>query len=232
MEDITVLYYTSNRIEEPFATNVRNHLLSFISKGTPIISISQKPMNFGNNIYVKDLNPSIYNIYKQIYIGASAVSTRYIMCAEDDALYNLEHFQYRPPDDAFGYNLNKWMVNGNFFFHRNRVNMSTCVAPTDLMVNTLEVRLTKYPDPEMKLVKWGEPGRFEEFLGLPIVKMDLFKTEQAVLTFNHRPSVGGVRRTMKGDVIKEELMGWSKATELWKEMYEGGGKNGNSNRTF
>ena len=47
--NITLLYYTASRIPEKFGENVRQHLLE-TAKGKPIVSVSQKPLEFGDNI--------------------------------------------------------------------------------------------------------------------------------------------------------------------------------------
>ncbi len=220
MPDLTVLYYTANLVEEPFATNIRRNLLA-LCNNIPIISISHKPMDFGQNICVAGFEYSIYNIYRQILIGAEAAKTKYVLCAEDDALYNTEHFNYRPSEDTFAYNVNRWMVHGDIFFHRNRINMSMGIAPTELMVDTLTKRFAKFPQllPREQLAGFGEPGRFENKLGLPTVKMETFVTQTPTLVFNHRPSVGGVRKLLTRDVVKDELPYWGKASEIWEKMY-------------
>lgn len=224
MKDLTLLYYTANLVEEPFGENVRKHLLSIFPEGVPIISISHKPMDFGENICVAGFEVSIYNIYKQILMGAKAAKTQYVACCEDDALYTREHFSYRVKD-CFAYNCNKWMVNQDIFFHRNRVNMSMCIAPTELMISTLEDRFKKYPNvltrEEMGITGFGEPGKFEARMGLPIVKMETFMVDPPTLTFNHRPSVGGVRKVLHKDTMMKELKYWGPATLLWERMYNG-----------
>jgi len=99
-----------------------------------------------------------------------------------------------------------------------------CVAPRELMIETLEKRFEKFPRvmsrEEMGAAGgFGEPGKFEEKYGLPKVKMTRFSTQIPTLVFNHRPSVGGVRKIMDKDTLRKELLHWGKAEDLWKEMY-------------
>ena len=221
MRDLTLLYYTSNRVDELFAENIRTHLRSVFSKDMPeVISISFKPMNFGINIHIPGLEPSIYNIYIQVLEGAKKAKTKFCACVEDDALYNLEHFQYRP-QNAVAYNVNRWQVDDGFFFYRERINMCMCIAPTELIIKTLEQRFEKYPEvlPLEKLKKFGEPGRFEEHRGLPKVDMEIFRTKIPNLTFNHKPSVGGKRRLLSRDIVREEIPYWGNAKTLWDRTW-------------
>ncbi len=224
MNDLTVLYYSSNRISEFFTNNVIEHLRGVISSDVPIISITHKPMSFGYNICVGDIGISAWNIYYQIYLGAKEATTKYLVCCEDDSLYVPEHFTYRPFDDTFAYNVHRWNVNKrNFYFRKNRPGMCMCIAPTQLMIDTLKIRMEKYPKDiysrNAKIPFYGEPGRYEEQLGLPIVKRVHFQTKLPTLTFNHRPSYGGVRAPLKTDIIQPDILYWGNARELWRRIH-------------
>jgi len=91
------------------------------------------------------------------------------------------------------------------------------------MVDTLETRMKKYTREAYAHIKhlkyYGEPGRYETELGLPVVKRRHFQTVTPVLTFNHRPSYGGMRAALKSDVLEYELPYWGKATELWERVH-------------
>ena len=224
MNDISILYYTCNQISDLFANNVRDHLLNSsqtYNGGTPIISISHKPLEFGKNICVGELEPSPYHIYKQILIGAKAAKTKYVGMAEDDSLYLAEHFEHRPPDDSFSYNVNRWNLNRDSYFYRERCGMCMCIAPRDLIIRVLEDRFAKYPTilPRAELRGFGEPGRYEKFLGLPPVNLERFRTKYPTITFNHRPSTGGVRKMLATDKIEKELPYWGNAKDLWERIH-------------
>jgi hypothetical protein len=222
MSGITIIHYTANRISERFAANIRAELLSWLPKQIPIISVSQKPLDFGQNICCANLEYSIYSIYQQILIGAEAASTPYIMCHEDDALYNTEHFLCRPPLDTFLYNQHRWIIDHDIYFLRHRTNMSGCIAPRVLLIRTLKERFDKYKSlPEG--LPFGEPGRFERQLGLTPVKIKRIKTKTPTIVFNHKKGVGGVRRPRmgkNGDIITSELPYWGRASDLWNSIYE------------
>lgn len=216
--DITLLYYTANMIPEFFANNVREQLL-LASDGIPIISVSQKPIDFGTEKIICAFTPSIYNIYRQILIGARRVRTRYIACCEDDSLYVPEHFEHRP-NDAFSYNVNRWNVDeGGVYFYRHRRGMCMCIVPTYLLIETLETRLKKYSDPSAIIPHFGEPGRYERGLGLPEVRLEEFETKIPCLHFNHIDSQGQRRKLRRLDKIEENLEYWGNAKELWNRIH-------------
>lgn len=219
MNDISIVYYTANRISDSFAVNVRSHLLQSSGGNVPIISVSQKPIDFGENIWVKGLVPSVYNTYVQVLVGARCVKTQYVACCEDDCLYVPEHFEYRP-SNAFSYNTNRWNVDeeGVYFYKHSRL-MCMCVCPTKLLVDTLEARFSKYPDPSACIPHLGEPGKYERQLRLPVVKMEEFKTENPCIHFNHRDSLGLRRGLRRRYEIIPRLEYWGNAQELWNKFY-------------
>ena len=144
MKDITIIYYTANRISEFFLKNVQEHLIK-ASLGIPIISVSRTPMDFGENICVDGIDVSLHSAYKQILIGAQKVKTKYMACCEDDTLYVPEHFDFQPLNGSFCYNTNHWHLCVHGFYYRGHRVMSQCVTSTELMIKTLEERFEKYP---------------------------------------------------------------------------------------
>jgi hypothetical protein len=225
MKNLTILYYTANRIDERFASNVRESLSHIRRAGgfmVPTISVSQRRIDFGQNICVGDIGASVYNVYKQILIGAKEVKTQFTACAEDDTLYCAEHFTMRPSPNTFAYNMNRWIIDPNpVFRYRNRTGMCMCIVETQLLVDTLEERFAAYPDPlDGKLINgWGEPGRYERNLHLPTVKMEHFKTVEPCVHFNHKQSLRGVRSKNPSDILKDELPPWGTAKNLWESIH-------------
>lgn len=222
MNDVTLIYYTANKIAEPFAEKIRGHLRHVSGRGLWIISVSHQPLDFGENIVLQDAVPSFYNLYKQILLGVRAARTKYVACCEDDALYTTEHFSHQPPDDQVSYNMNKWGLDSTRFYYRRRINMSNCIAPTALLLDILERRYAKYPvdfPNDDRLRALLEPGKYEHFEDFPHVEVQRFETTIPIVTFNHRHNLGGVRRILTRDVVKEELPYWGNATELRKQFY-------------
>ena len=64
----TIIYYTSNKEDEAFEGKTRKKLLE-VCGDIPIISVSQKPIDFGKNICVGDVGACDANLYRQIQIG-------------------------------------------------------------------------------------------------------------------------------------------------------------------
>jgi len=181
-------------------------------------------MDLGKNICIGEVQPSVWYIYKQVLIGAKEAKTKYVACAEDDTLYHISHFKVRPPDDTFIYNEGHFDLYKENFIYRNKRNMSTCIAPTKLMVDTLTKRFEKYPNfldsRKGETRGFAEPGRFEKMLGLPPVKIDGFTSEVPPVVFWHRPSMGGVRKFKDSDILTTEHPYWGNARALWDKFYK------------
>jgi len=94
--DLTVLYYTSNREKPRFEARIMKSL-RHNSRPVPIISVSQKPIEFGRNICVGDVGRSAQNAWRQLLIGCEAAKTKFVCPAESDFLYPKEYFKFIPP---------------------------------------------------------------------------------------------------------------------------------------
>ena len=92
---LTVIYYTSNREDEAFEGKIRSKLLEVIGD-LPLISVSQKPIDFGTNICVGDVGISNQNVFRQFQLGAKHAKTPFVIAAESDCLYPREYFDYIP----------------------------------------------------------------------------------------------------------------------------------------
>jgi len=228
MNDLTIIYYTSNRVPTNFLANTQKILLKAVND-TPIISVSHKPMTFGKNICVGDIGCSAYNIYKQVLIGAKKAKTEYVATAEDDVLYPAEHFMYRPDKNTLAYDTNKWSIftwtNPPIFSQRpNRRTMTSLIAPREELIRTLEERYAKYPRQEeipnsIYEYYWGEPGRFEDHLGISKVKSEKFSCSVSSIIFSHPDAFGfghlGTRKA-HSQIRTTEVKPWGTATDVLK----------------
>jgi hypothetical protein len=92
---ITILYFTGNYEDEYFARIIRQNILR-LKRDLPIVSVSQKPLDFGKNICVGVHDPCYLNVDRQVQIGLEAIKTEYILTANDDFLYPPEYFSFKP----------------------------------------------------------------------------------------------------------------------------------------
>lgn len=100
-----IIYYTDNKLEEPMFSIVQKQILK---ANLPIISISLKPINFGQNI-VLNLKPGISTLNRQILAGLEASAADEVFFCEHDVLYHPSHFDFTPPkSNICYYNVNNY----------------------------------------------------------------------------------------------------------------------------
>jgi len=227
-QKITAIYYTANVIRNPLGERIRNRILKCIGD-MPLISVSQKPMDFGHNIYVHDIGQSHINIYRQMLYGAKEAKTDYVAMVEDDVIYTPEHFtSYLPPLDVFAYNINSWRIytwksKNPVFSHSDRPVASQLIAPRLQLIKTLEEKFDKFEyDPPPEVWKFFcEPGRKERQLGVTSQKMINFKsTGPGNIIFTHEDSIAfknnGTKK-MHGPNTKKTIPHWGTVGEIMVE---------------
>lgn len=111
-----IVYFTDSRLEQRLDKAVRNQILK---AGIPVISVSQKPLDFGKNICV-GIKPRCYlSLYEQLLEGIEAVENgTVIYTCEHDVFYHPSHFEFVPPNtDKIFFNLNRYYcaIDNDFF---------------------------------------------------------------------------------------------------------------------
>ena len=246
-KDITILYYTSNRIPKHFAESVRAQLLSasLVPDGSsvsiredgklnggfciPIVSVSQKPLDFGKNICVGEIGVTTLNLYRQVLIAAKAAETPYVALCEDDCLYLPSHFtNYRPPMDAFGYNQNKWTVfawdcdpSPIMSNKEHRCVLNQCIAPRTLLIEALEERFalvaTGLLTEDKIRMHFCEPGRHEKWLGVTLREKVEYWAPEPSIVFCHLHAMDRLgKRKRHGEIRVDRCEPWGTATDVLK----------------
>lgn len=98
MPDLTIVYCTSNREEPGFESRIQAALVEH-ADGLPILSVSQQPLAWGQNICVGNIGASQENYVRQCRIGVAAANTKYVALVEADCLYPPGYFDFRPAAD-------------------------------------------------------------------------------------------------------------------------------------
>lgn len=154
--DKTVIYITNNVLDKKIDALCKENILS-ATKGLRLISVSQKPISYGENICVGYLKPSSLSINIQMMEGLKKVTTEFIAIAEHDCLYTAEHFAFTPKDDSFWYNENVWCLLaysesrpeavGTFSTFPQRKANSQLIVRTEQMIRATQDRIDMMSDP-------------------------------------------------------------------------------------
>jgi hypothetical protein len=150
-----IIHYTSNSEDPIFAEKLRN-VITENSGGLPVVSVSQKPIDFGANLSVGDIGNSYENEFKQMSIAAHLTMTDYLIFTEADFLYPPEYFQFEPQgENVYRYN-NVWIVfkDTNAFFRKDYSN-GAMICKRSFVCEQLE----KYFKEKSEWVDW-EPSTY------------------------------------------------------------------------
>lgn len=102
-----IIYYTDNKVPIKLGEKVRKYILK---AGLPIVSVSHKPMDFGEN-YVYKGESGYLAYHKQILMALEKSTSDIIYFCEHDVFYPQSHFDFTPPKkDGYYYNFNFWRV--------------------------------------------------------------------------------------------------------------------------
>lgn len=217
MNNKTIIYYTSNREDPIFESKIRANIIK--NKGDlPIISVSQKPIDFGKNICVTDVGNSYFNAWRQMLIGAKAAKTDYVVLTEADYLYPEEYFSYEPKDqDVYRYN-NIWIIFSwkyNYFF-RKAYSEGAQIVRREYLVKILEDYLAGQPEWfDGKLEIKDKNGRLRKS---PFTKPnEFFGDDVACISFKTGKGVRWMTDVMHGrENIKRRLPYWGHFEHLKK----------------
>jgi hypothetical protein len=149
MNDYTILYYTSCREDESFEKKIKDKLLS-VCGDIPIVSVSQKPIDFGTNVCVGDVGTSDHNLFRQIWIGCKAAKTPYVISCEADCLYPPDYFQFVPDGKQCyrfkpSYVLEAWGKDGYGGFFPKGTAPFAQIAKRDWYINEIEKAMIGRP---------------------------------------------------------------------------------------
>src|SRR5574337_68473 len=221
MSDLTVLYYSSNRMAEQTAANFRQELRKVVDGKYNVIAVTQKPIKERGwlNFCIGDIGQSYFNLYKQMYVGLQEINTPFVAMAEDNTLYNSEHFEYRPMTlEIVAYNKHMYFLDNDTFWTKGHVGTFGCIAPTKYLRDSLAARFERFPEEMLprRYQKWFfmDPG-FEDRLQLPKLETEKFHTKTPLITMAYFGGTYGKPKRRSGTShALEELPDWGKAKEL------------------
>jgi len=123
MEDLITILYCSSNMEDPkFEQRIRDGIEKNCGY-LDIISVTQKPIDFGKNIVVgDDVGVSGYNFFRQVQIACKEAKTKFVLSAEADCAYPPDYFTYIPPREDMCYRNTNLYVMGDHrdYWYRKR----------------------------------------------------------------------------------------------------------------
>lgn len=219
MKDITIIMMTPNLVPKGWVKYHKQKLLEAIGD-TPIIIASKKPMNWGLNIIQEGYG--LPNLYKQMLRAAKIATTPFVAVVDDDTLYPKQHFEFRPPDDNFYYNFNRWHLftwGEPIYFLKPRPGNGCMIAPKKLLIEAMERRIKA--DPELPNYFVKELGTSQRMSKYDLAKAIGFYTTEPIISIYHDLSVDEANRKhikRMWPVRAFDLPLWGRAEDLRKKF--------------
>jgi len=143
-----IIYYTDNRLREPYYSLAQQYILC---SGLPISSCSLKSINFGKNVVIDGIR-SYPTMLRQIVTALENSEADFVFFAEHDVLYHFTHFNFIPQkDNVFYYNKNvyRWWIYNNYVIRYDRM------LPLSCMCVNRQFALEHYRLRVKKMNEWG-----------------------------------------------------------------------------
>lgn len=210
----TVIYVSSGQEGQEFEEKIRHTLLEN-SKGLPIVSVTQKPVNLGTNIVVGDVGASGFNFCRQVLIACEAAKTKFVISAESDCLYPPDYFQFTPERDDIPYrNTNIYVQRrGQDYVYKKQSSTFAQVIGREFYIKRLRELFLGQPE-------WDKTKKnFPKEIGQPLFKeFEYFESKYPCLSFK---TGKGMRNWSNADTSKKhyKLLYWEEIKEV-REYYE------------
>lgn len=152
-----IIYYSDNRIDGTEVNNASRK--SLVESGLPIVSVTQKRIDFGNNIVV-DKQPSGRSLIEQVIIGLEQAEADYVYLCEHDCIYHASHFDI--VSGVIAYNENMWRLtpNGYHIHPHTKPVLSACTGPREKVLAAMRQKLEHYKQLEAQHAINGVTSRF------------------------------------------------------------------------
>lgn len=213
---VGVLYYTDNCLDDEIALPVRDQIKRSLPKDAKLVSVSLKPIDFGQNIVINK-ERGILTMHEQILAGLEALDTDYVFFCEHDVLYHQSHFDFVPPDsDRFYYNGNIWRVrqSDGFAVSYDHKSLSQICANRKKLIEEYKIRVEELRKAIPNKMSY-EPGtRSKESGGFSDNKAEFFYSDCANIDIRHD---GNLTRSK----WRQEDFRSMRSCRNWKETFVG-----------
>jgi len=212
-----LVFYTDNRVS-PDILNAVKIRLEASSNGHRLVTVSLKPLDFGENI-VLNLRRGHLAMAKQQLAGLEALDTDIVFMVEHDCLYPACHFDFTPPrKDVFYYNLNwfKVRVSDGQALHFKAKQVSGLCAYRDILIEYFSNRVKGIESGEIGGRRHFEPGgrhyREEGYNKLTNHTFDTWFSEIPYVDIRHETTV--TRNIFDPSGYRGQVTDWTMADEI------------------
>lgn len=211
-----IIYVSSNKEMPEFEDRIRKNILDM--KGNiPVISVTQKPIEFGKNIVVGDVGVSGFNMFRQVLIGLKESDADYVISCEADCLYPPDYFDFIPPKLDVPYrNSNVYVMaqHRNYFYKKPEGATHAQIVGRQFYIDTLEKLFEGAPE-------WSDERNFpKERYGKEDVfdKIGYWNTYNPVVQIKTSQSMRHHTRSERTPIY--DIPYWGNGKDFRKKYYD------------
>ena len=220
MEDITIIYCSSNKENPEFEKRIRDNILKYCD--LPIVSVTQKPIDFGTNICVgEDVGVSGFNFFRQSLIACKAATTKFVLSCEADTVYPPDYFKFIPKRDDKCYRNKNLYVMGHrrdYFYKKEEGATHAQIVGRQFYIDTLEKLFEGEPEwdgNQKNFPKEKFHGKAEDVFSREDIEM--YETENPVVQIKTSQSM---RHYTNSDRIpRDEIPFWGTGKDFRDRFY-------------
>ncbi len=212
-----IVYVSSNREYPEFEQRIRDNIFEKCGD-LEIISVTQKPIDFGRNIVVgDDIGVSGFNMFRQVLIGCQMTDADYIIACEADCLYPEDYFKFAPEVLDTPYrNRNVYVMpqHRKFFYHKSEGATHAQIVGREFYIKVLNSLFKDAPE-------WSEEERNfpKERNGQNDVfgKINYWSTDNPVVQIKTSQSMRHHTHSDRTPIY--EIPYWGKGSDFRKKYY-------------
>jgi len=208
MNNLTIIYPTSNKENADFEKKIRDKILT-VCGDIPIISVSQKPIDFGQNVCVGDVGASNFNYFRQVQIACQLAKTPFVIEAEADCLYSPSYFKFIPPkvDECYR-NSNILILHRTGGFYKKTCSAFSQVVGREYYLSKLDKIFKDRPEWDEQSKRWPSDA-FESWT--------LFQTEEPCISIKTGNGLRKQTKLISNDSEPTDPY-WGSAEDLRREL--------------
>ncbi len=210
-----IIYYTDNRLNSDMMAACQCYLKQALN-GRKLISVSLKPIDFGDNITL-DLERGYLTMFKQILTGLEACESDIVFLAEHDVLYHPSHFDFTPSDKAkVYYNTNVWHLrqsDSHALYYTAKRTSQLC-AYRDTLIKHYRERVRRVESEGFSRKMGFEPASHSRTERVDDLKSDTWQSEYPNVDIKHKHNLTPARWNQDDFRDKRNCQDWLEADEI------------------
>jgi len=222
-----MLYYTHNDLDPLImkAAQARLALCAKLHGITKVVSVSLRPIEFGDNI-VLPLQKGTLTMFQQQLRGLEAlVDVDVVFFVEHDVLYHPDHFAFEPPrNDVFYYDEHVWKVDTTdvqkplFYFAKQTAQLC---ASRELLLGHYQRRVAKVEKDGFSRHMGFEPGCHMPPRGVDSFPAMRWMSPTPQLDLRHTGNLTKSRWDQRGFRSPLSCLGWQVSEQVpgWPSMF-------------